>query len=314
MLRHIRRVQSRDPSLDTSQSTASIIVSSLDQKYKENPDFSVRISGDAIDHPMGHPGIQSRNEQGRAPIRVEQNIASCGRQINPARQGQADEKLFQDDSGFERASSFEIEIGLKEPGWKLVDPAWSEVGMLSPGLVHGERGMPASPARFVEVHARGSEPAGVVEFQQVRSSSPPAVATGFHRRPAGCRGARGRADPARPSPRPEPSRSSRPGRRQRVGDVLAIDSFRIAGVDRQLLDLGRQDSRLGADQLHQETRRVGIELGVDPASSPVGSASRRAHSREGPNSRSPGQSCRRASPASWSPAIASTGTAGFPTR
>ena len=55
-----------------------------------------------------------------------------------ARQGQADEKLFQDDLRVERAASFEVKVGPKEPGWKLVHPAWSEVGMLSPGLFDGE--------------------------------------------------------------------------------------------------------------------------------------------------------------------------------
>ena len=53
-----------------------------------------------------------------------------------------------------------------------------------------------------------------------------------------------------------------PARSNEFGDVLAIDSLRIARVDGQLFDLGRQDSRLGADQFHQETRRVGIEFGV----------------------------------------------------
>jgi len=106
---------------------------------------------------MGHPGIDSPRRAGIGVVRVERNIAGYGCRSIGARQGEADQKLFQDDSGFERAASFEIEVGLEEPGWKLVHPAWSEVGMLSTGFFHGEGGHTGQPTRFVKVLTRGSE-------------------------------------------------------------------------------------------------------------------------------------------------------------
>jgi hypothetical protein len=118
---------------------------------------------------MGHPGIQAWEEQGIAPLELSKIWQGAEARSIRTRQGEADEKLFQDDAGFEQAASFEIEVGLEEPGWKLVHPARSKVGMLFPGFFHGEGGHTGQPTCLVEVHACGSEPAGVVEFQQVRA-------------------------------------------------------------------------------------------------------------------------------------------------
>ena len=51
-----------------------------------------------------------------------------------------------------------------------------------------------------------------------------------------------------------------PSRFHQPRDVLAADLAGISHVDGQLLDLGRQDPDLGADQLDQEPGRIEVEM------------------------------------------------------
>lgn len=69
-------------------------------KNKENPEFAARISGD--DESPNGPSGQSAWEEQSVALSELSNLwqdATVGSIL--ARQGQADEKLFQDDSGFE---------------------------------------------------------------------------------------------------------------------------------------------------------------------------------------------------------------------
>jgi hypothetical protein len=163
MLRYIKRFQSRDLNIGHIATTVSIIVPCDVTITRKIVDFQSEFLT-TMEHPLHNPGIRACNKLGEVPTGLGKIWQDCEAKSILARQGQADEKLFQDDSGFERAASFEVKVGPEEPRRKLVDATWAEVGVLStdgPGVSTGH------PTGFVEAHARGSEPAGMVDLEQV---------------------------------------------------------------------------------------------------------------------------------------------------
>ena len=89
-------------------------------------------------------------------------------------------------------------------------------------------------------------------------SSPPALASGVHRRRADCRGVQAqsrRACRGGIQSIPDCLHAAGSDHRDNVGP---LDFSRFAHVDSQLFDLGRQNPRFRARQLDQETRGIGI--------------------------------------------------------